>query len=369
MTKKIVVQDTISKKDEKMTCGSDLLDEFVSPYSSTIVERLEENGYELDFIKSNCEFNLDSTDKNYANTDQSFVGGSAVDIGFEVLNSYDLGLGTDTKGDIILSGSALALYGFRPSPGLISNYGVFTSTNDFDTVGFIGKDIKTIKDVFSKVLGKDEKDFNTRDIKETKEINSLSELKIASIGDIDTSFLTDTLSIEVDKISNIDFDLITSVYMILSSVSFASNTARFDGIRYGKSVEDANSTDELYQKTRSKYLSKLTKEKILLGYFFLEGENKETYYDKAVSYLEHIRSKFNNYLDKYDFIISPSLAETNDYQGLNLYKNAKYTLIPSLCKYPSLGLKLDGQDLQIIGSKDDDMRLLDFADKIGGKND
>lgn len=369
MGKKILLQDRIAAKGQMMTCGSALLEDFISTYDSFIVERLKAKEYDYTFIKSVDEFGIDDLSEDHKNQDGQYIIGASKEIALELLNNYNVGIGTDTKGDTLLSASSVGLYGFRPSNGLISKYGVFSSTNLFDNLGFIGKNVSDIKTLFKDLLGKDERDLNSRNFSYSDQIEDMTDFSFLVVGDIDYSGLINDKEIKVEKLSNIDFDIISSIYMILSSVSFSSNTARFDGIRYGKRVEATESIDDLYKKTRSKYFTKLTKEKILLGYYFQESSNKEEFFKKSYSYLKIFRKEFESYFQDYDFIISPVFAENDSFEGLDLYKNAQYTQIPVLLGYPCACISVNNQTYQIISYKDTDDKLLNFIEKLGGIND
>lgn len=60
----------------------------------------------------------------------------------------DSGLGTDTGGSIRLPAAYTGTVGFKPSYGLVSRWGVVAYANSLDTVGILGRDTASVRDVF-----------------------------------------------------------------------------------------------------------------------------------------------------------------------------------------------------------------------------
>ena len=97
-----------------------------------------------------------------------------------------------------------------------------------------------------------------------------------------------------------------NLYQIIAMGEASSNLARFDGIRYGLTVDNATSKDDLYKKVRSLGFGKEVKRRIMVGSYILSGENAKIYYDKAMTIREDIRCSFKENFEKYDLIIGPT---------------------------------------------------------------
>ena len=90
----------------------------------------------------------------------------------------------------------------------------------------------------------------------------------------------------------------------------SSNLARFDGIRYGSSIDKASSINELYTKTRAKYFGEEVKRRIMVGSYLLSGDNAKIYYNKALSIRDDMKKEFSKVFEKYDLIIGPTTTTT-----------------------------------------------------------
>jgi len=70
--------------------------------------------------------------------------------------TWNRALGTDTGGSVRLPAAYNGIFGFKPSYGRISRWGVVAYANSLDTVGFMARDVQTLKSMFGdyKLLGR-----------------------------------------------------------------------------------------------------------------------------------------------------------------------------------------------------------------------
>ena len=101
-----------------------------------------------------------------------------------------------------------------------------------------------------------------------------------------------------------------TLYQIIAMGEASSNLARFDGIRYGHSTENPKNIEDLYLSTRAEGFGEEVKRRIMVGSYLLSGENAKTYYNKALSIRDDIRTEFKNCFKKYDLVIGPTTTTT-----------------------------------------------------------
>ena len=263
MSKSILIEDTIAIKDRTMSCGSELLEKYISPYNSSIVEGLDD--YELEVFTSPKELGLWESAKYNVQINDALIG-------------------VDTKGE--LAYGTEGLFSLKPTRNSISMYGVHQGTNTYDNITIVSNSISMLKEIYLNISGKDSMDLKTFESTKT------------SIKDIKTIDF-DTLDMEYKE-------YLEEIFHILSSVEFSANTTKFDGINYGKRIDDAEDLDDIYMKTRGEYLSLEVKNKIIEGYYFLNNENREKYYNKALSLVSNIKKQADDILKESKLLTSKS---------------------------------------------------------------
>src|SRR5690606_315496 len=160
------VKDLFMVDGTKTTFGTKLMEEFISPYTSTVVQRCLDEGAIL-IGKCNCDpfgFGGSGENSGYGPSKNPYdltrtPGGSssgsaaslAAGIGF-------FSLGTDTGGSVRQPAGMTGLYGLKPTYGRNSRYGIGTMGSSFDTPGFFARYADDIAHLEKIMEGKDEKD-------------------------------------------------------------------------------------------------------------------------------------------------------------------------------------------------------------------
>jgi len=174
------------------------------------------------------------------------------------------------------------------------------------------------------IVGQSDNDLTSASVKEedfTRLINTdIKGMKIA----IPNFFVSDIVDKEIlDKVNNVKtmleekgciveyvdmkhLDQAVTLYQIIAMGEASSNLARFDGVKYGLSVDDAKDVNELYKKTRQQGFGEEVKRRIMVGSFILSGENAKTYYNKAMMIRDDLKKEFKKVFEKYDLIIGPT---------------------------------------------------------------
>lgn len=332
----IAVKDNIVTKNLKTTCASHILDNFIPIYDATVVEKINSKNMIIIGKTNMDEFAMGSSSrtsyfgapKNPWNKNKisgGSSGGSATTI---AARDVLFALGSDTGGSIRQPASYTGIVGMKPTYGRISRYGLVAFASSLDQIGPMTKNVYENAVLLNALVGKDEKDLtsvNKEDEDFTRFIGE--DIKGMKIG-VPNFFMSDIVSAEIRNkvkeiiellkskgatVDYIDIDYVensVTLYQIIAMGEAASNLARFDGIRYGHSVEEPKDINDVYYKTRQEGFGEEVKRRIMVGSYLLSGENARTYYDKALSIRDDMRKSFKNKFKEYDLIIGPTTTTT-----------------------------------------------------------
>jgi len=167
------IKDIFLIKGKKTTCASKILDNFLSPYDSTVIKRLKENNYVFTGKTNMDEFAMGSSTENsaYKITKNPYdldrvpggsSGGSAASVSADLCAGS---FGTDTGGSVRQPASLCGVVGLKPTYGLISRYGIIAFSSSLDQAGVITKDVLDAAIMLRAVAGFDENDQTTRRFK------------------------------------------------------------------------------------------------------------------------------------------------------------------------------------------------------------
>lgn len=92
---------------------------------------------------------------------------------------------------------------------------------------------------------------------------------------------------------------------IIKAAETASNSAKYDGVKFMPSFSGARNIDELYKKTRNNFFDWETKKQIMLGNFILSKGNYEKYFVEAKNKVG--KTQTVKIADLREDIIKPSL--------------------------------------------------------------
>ncbi|MFC3560966.1 Asp-tRNA(Asn)/Glu-tRNA(Gln) amidotransferase subunit GatA [Pedobacter jamesrossensis] len=395
----IGIKDNICYKDHIVTASSKMLDGFVSPYSSTVVQRLLQEDA-LIIGRLNCdEFAMGGSNEtsyfgpvgNAVNSDLvpgGSSGGSAVAVQADMCLAS---LGTDTGGSVRQPAAFCGQIGLKPTYGRISRYGVIAYASSFDQVGPITSSVEDAALLLQVLAGADENDSTVSPLEVpdySANLNQSKKQKIAVLKEtiesealdpeIKTAILKsiEDLKAQGHTVEYVSFDLLdylVPAYYILTTAEASSNLSRYDGVHYGHRNTEAKSLTELYKLSRAEGFGEEVKRRILLGTFVLSAGYYDAYYQKAQQVRRLIRDKLDVLFEDYDLILSP-VAPTPPFKiGDNLqdplvmYMADIFTVLPSLSGNPAIALPLgnnkDGLPLsiQFIAKHFEEEQLLAFS--------
>jgi aspartyl-tRNA(Asn)/glutamyl-tRNA(Gln) amidotransferase subunit A len=325
------MKDVIAVKGHPLGCASRILAEFVSPYDSTVTEKLKAAGA-IVFGRLNMdEFAMGSSTENSAFVttrnpwDTSRIpggssGGSAAAV---AADECIASLGSDTGGSIRQPAALCGCVGLKPTYGRVSRYGLVAFASSLDQIGPFTKDIRDSATMLGVLSGHDLRDSTSVPEPVPDYVAALDGnikgLKLGLpkeyfIGGVDPAVTAavqsavkqlQSMGAEVVEISLPNTEYAVATYYIVATAEASANLARFDGIRYGLRVEGADPTD-LYSKTRGAGFGAEVKRRIILGTYVLSSGYYDAYYLRAQKVRTLIRQDFLKAFEKVDAIVTPT---------------------------------------------------------------
>ena len=395
----LAIKDLFCTENIKTTAGSNILNNFIPTYESTVTKNLWSNGSFL-LGKLNCdEFAMGSSNEtsffgNVINPvgDQLVPGGSSG--GSSSALAADLTpatIGTDTGGSIRQPASFTGTVGLKPTYGLCSRWGIVAFASSLDQAGPMTKTIKDSAIMLEAMSGFDKKDSTSINKKKEQYSKNLKDnIKGLKIG-IPKEYRVDNMPKEIDELWEkgkkilkdlgaqlIDISLphtkyALPTYYIVAPAEASSNLARYDGVRYGYRSQKGKDLIEMYENTRSEGFGDEVKRRILIGTYVLSSGYYDAYYLKAQKVRNLIKKDFDDNFLKVDAILTPSTPssafkigeKTND--PVSMYLNDIFTVPVNLAGLPALSLPagLDKKGLplglQLIGKALDEQKILDIG--------
>ncbi len=391
----IAIKDNINVKNWEITCSSNILKGYISPYNATVIERLEKAGLSA-FGRTNMdEFAMGSSTESscYGRTlnpvDNSRVpggssGGSAAAVAAGIAIAA---LGTDTGGSIRQPAAYCGCVGMKPTYGRVSRYGITAYSSSLDQCGPITQNVEDAAILYDIIAGYDPKDSTSANIDYTPVSSNLNANKKLTIAVIDNFVSQASPAVQkgfekavkaledaghkiVHK-NMLDTQKIVSTYYIVATAEASANLARFDGVRFGNRKGDAGLKD-MYVQTKSQGFGHEVQKRIMLGSFVLSSGYYDAYYIKAQKVRHLIKDMYEEIFEEADLILSPVAPTTAPKFGsfktsLEMYLSDIYTISVNLAGLPAISLPVDKDEegipvgLQFIGKAYDEQTLFDGA--------
>jgi aspartyl-tRNA(Asn)/glutamyl-tRNA(Gln) amidotransferase subunit A len=396
----MAIKDVISIKDEKVTCASRILKDFVSIYDATVIERLKADDAIIVGKTNMDEFAMGSSNENSAfgvvlnPVDETRVpggssGGSAVAVAAGMATSS---LGSDTGGSIRFPAALCGVVGMKPTYGRVSRYGLVAFASSFDCIGPFGNTTRDVSQVLQVIAGHDKHDSTSAEVpvpdyvsQLTKDVSGLKvglpkeylgagldgEVRQAVEKKID--FLRSNGAI-LEEVSLPHTEYAIATYYILVTAEASSNLARYDGARYGHRTKDAKELIDMYTKSRSEGFGPEVKRRIMLGTYVLSAGYYDAYYRKGQKVRRLIKEDFDRVFTKVDCLITPTSPTTAFRLGeksedpLQMYLCDIFTTSTNLAGIPGIsvpcGIDKGGLPigLQVLVKQFDEQAMLKVAD-------
>lgn len=365
------IKDIFCVKGMKTTAGSRMLENYIPPYTATVVQRLEQAGAIVIGKCNNDEFAMGSTGRNSAfgdvknpwNTDHLAGGSSSGSASAVAGGLCPASLGTDTGGSVRLPAHYCHLVGIKPTYGRLSRYGMIAYASSLDQAGTLTSSVEDGALLLDVMSGLDPLDSTTArrpppffqknlnaNIKGKKvfyfdlePFEKVVEPCIQQAQEKVLHFLKEQ-GCKLREIKWPFFEYGVSVYYLISTAEASSNLSRYDGIRYGRSSEkETLNLQEFYSLNRSAGFGKEVLRRIFMGSFCLSTGYYEEYFHKACQVRQIIKQSFDEIFSSCDFILSPVSSSPAPKRGekkdsLQIYLNDQFTVFANLIGAPALSL-------------------------------
>ena len=394
----IAQKDLFCTKGLRTTCGSKILDNFIPPYSATVIENLENAGC-ISVGKTNMdEFAMGSSNETsyFGNVHNPWgdklvpggsSGGSASAVAAGIVPAAS---GTDTGGSIRQPASLCGITGLKPTYGRVSRWGMIAFASSLDQAGPMARTVEDCALLLNEMCSHDIKDTTSLDEDipnfENNLNQSLKGKKIGVVKDLDLSSLDNdvvsvyedslkefvSLGAELEDISLPNLSLSVPTYYVVAPAECSSNLSRFDGVKFGRRSENPKDLEELYIQTRSEGFGDEVKRRILIGSYVLSAGYYDAYYKKAQQVRRLIKKDFDEAFSNVDVIMTPTTRGPAFEMGskgsdpIQMYLEDLFTISANLAGLPAMSLPNGNIDkkpigLQIIGNFLDESTILNFG--------
>ena len=399
-------KDIFCTQGIRTSCASKMLDNFISPYDATVVEKINTAGM-VTLGKTNMdEFAMGSSNetsfygpvKNPWDTDRVPGGSSGGSAAAMAARLAPIATGTDTGGSIRQPAALCNLTGLKPTYGRISRYGMIAFASSLDQAGPMAHSAEDAALLLNVMAGFDERDSTSvdRDVPDysTTLNDSLEGLRIGLpkeffSDDLDPQIATvidtaikhyESLGATVKEITLPNSGLSVPTYYVVAPAECSSNLSRMDGVRFGHRCDNPKDLDDLYNRSRGEGFGEEVKRRIMIGTYALSAGYYDAYYLKAQQCRRLISDDFKQAFNEVDVIMSPTAPTTAFKTGektddpVAMYLADIYTISTNLAGLPGMSIPagfVNGLPvgLQLIGNYFDEARLLNIAHKYQQETD
>lgn len=392
-----IIKDNLCTKGIRTTAASKILGDWRPPYDATAWARLKDSGAVLMGKANMDEFAMGNTCGNSAfgpthnpNDITRVPGGSSGGSAAAVSAGYvPFSLGSDTGGSIRQPASYCGVYGFKPTYGMVSRYGLISYGSSLDQIGPFSRTVRDLQIVMSVISGHDKMDsssFRNKPHDFTHNENASIKGKRVAVVKEFAGFTLDapiedamkrTIKILEDEgaiITEVSLPVVSkyavACYYALAMSEAHTNLERYDGVRLGYTVKDARGIKEMFERVRSDGFGSEVKARIIAGTCLTEPTRCEEYYVAATKVRTLIAQEFSRAFGETDFILQPvtpsmpgKIGESDD-DAMKGYEADLYTLPVNLAGLPGLSFFTGYAGnlpvgLQLIGARWSDSEILD----------
>jgi aspartyl-tRNA(Asn)/glutamyl-tRNA(Gln) amidotransferase subunit A len=394
----IAHKDIFCTAGVKTTCGSRMLDNFVSPYDATIVAKLKAAGAIMLGKANMDEFAMGSSNetsyygpvRNPWNTNLVPGGSSGGSAAAVAARLVPLATATDTGGSIRQPAALCGVTGLKPTYGRVSRYGMIAFASSLDQAGTITTTAEDAALVMREMAGFDRNDSTCVDRPVPDYVatlaNSLAGLRIGLLKEFfekgldpenercirEALALYEKLGARLVEVSLPNLPLSVPAYYVVAPAECSSNLARFDGVRFGHRCKDPQDLMDLYRRSRGEGFGAEVKRRIMTGTYVLSAGYYDAYYLKAQKVRQLIAADFARAFGEVDVLMGPTTptvafeigAKTSD--PITMYLNDIYTIGANLGGLPAMSIPCGFTQglpvgLQIVGPHFSEAKLLNVA--------
>ena len=366
----IIHKDIFCTRGIKTTCGSKMLDNFISPYDATVVEKLADAGAVV-LGKSNMdEFAMGSSNEtsffgpvhNPWDLECSPGGSSGGSSASVAARFAPAATGTDTGGSIRQPASLTGTVGLKPTYGRVSRYGMIAFASSLDQAGVITRSSEDAARLLGVMAGFDERDSTSIDQPVPDYRASIGDsIKGLRVGIVRQHFdkgldeqcgarvkdaiaVLESLGATTVEVDLPNLDLSVPTYYVVAPAECSSNLSRFDGVRFGHRAENPEDLLDLYCRSRGEGFGDEVKRRIMTGAYVLSAGYYDAYYLKAQRVRQLIADDFKRAFADVDVIAGPTtptpafkLGDKVD-DPITMYLNDIYTIGANLAGLPAMSV-------------------------------
>jgi aspartyl-tRNA(Asn)/glutamyl-tRNA(Gln) amidotransferase subunit A len=393
----LIHKDIFCTDGVRTSCGSRMLDNFISPYDATIVTKLKAAGTVM-LGKSNMdEFAMGSSNetsyygpvKNPWDITKVPGGSSGGSSAASAARLAPFTTGTDTGGSIRQPAALTGVTGVKPTYGRVSRYGMIAFASSLDQAGVLARSAEDAAAVLEVMAGFDPKDSTSVDAP-VPDYPALLEaplkgLKIGLLREFfdglesrNAALIREALKVytsmgaETIEVSLPHLPLSVPTYYVVAPAECSSNLSRFDGVRFGYRCDQPRDLLDLYERSRGEGFGPEVKRRIMTGTYVLSAGYFDAYYLKAQKVRRLITDDFRAAFEKVDLLVGPTTptpafaigAKVDD--PVTMYLNDIYTIGANLAGLPGISAPCGFVDelpvgMQLIGPHFSEARLLSAA--------
>ena len=391
------LKDILCTTDAPTTAGSKLLDGYQSPYDATVVKRLREQNA-LFIGKTNTdEFAMGSSTEHSAykftsnpwkldHVPGGSSGGSAAAV---AANEVSVSLGSDTGGSIRQPAGFCGVVGMKPTYGRVSRFGLIAFASSLDQIGPFTRSVEDAALLLGAISGKDPHDSTSvdTDVPDFRAglTGDLTGLRVGVADEYQIEGMDprveesvkqaiaelERLGAEIVPISLPHTEHALATYYIIAPAEASANLARFDGVKYGLSLQQDNLLDT-YLETRGKGFGPEVKRRVMLGTYALSSGYYDAYYVQAQKVRTLIKRDFDQAFEKVDVIAAPTSPTVSFQKGsrsddpMQMYLSDVFTIPANMAGIPGIAVPCGFADdlpvsLQFMGRAFDEATILRAA--------
>ena len=393
------LKDLFCSEGVLTTCGSKMLNNFISPYDAHVAEKLKAAGGVLLGKNNMDEFAMGSSNETSAygvvrnpwDTERVPGGSSGGGAATVAARLAPMVLGSDTGGSIRQPVSFCNITGIKPTYGRISRYGMIAFASSLDQCGPMAPSAEDCAITLNIISGLDARDSTSVDLPVpdyTATLNdSIEGLRIGLPKEFFAEGLNAQVGAVIDRaikefeqrgaiikeVTLPNSHLAVPVYYVVAPAECSSNLSRFDGVRFGYRCEDPKDLKDLYERSRWEGFGAEVKRRIMIGTYALSAGYYDAYYLKAQKIRRLIQQDFAEAFTEVDVIMGPSAPTTAFKLGakkddpIAMYLEDLYTIPVSLAGLPGMtfpiGFAADGLPvgMQLVGNYFQEARMLNIA--------
>ena len=398
----IAYKDIFCQTGWRSACSSKMLDNFVSPYTATVVQNLLDEGMVTLGRTNMDEFAMGSTNetsfygatKNPWNPEHVPGGSSGGSAAVVAARLAPAALGSDTGGSIRQPASHCGITGIKPTYGTVSRFGMVAYASSFDQAGPMAQTAEDCAILLNAMTGFDERDSTslerskedyTRDLDKPlkglrvglpKEYFTASNSPDVQAALENAKTLLQQQGVELIEVSLPQTALSIPAYYVLASAEASTNLSRYDGVRYGHRAAQFGDLEEMYSNTRAEGFGSEVKRRIMIGTYVLSHGYYDAYYLKAQKLRRLVANDFQTAFAQCDLILAPTAPTVAPKLGsdihdpVQMYLSDIYTIAVNLAGLPALtlpaGFSSSGLPIgvQFIGNHFSEAKILGAAHQV-----